>query len=970
MKNIYLLLIFLLTGTSLFAQTYTGDLTLTTQAEVDAFNYDKIVGSLQISGSDIVNIDSLYKLDSLIGYGLFIENTKISDLHGLRNTKSLVQRHRLQVSGNTELISIDDLKGYMTSLYDKNVEHSEVFDTIVIRNNPKLTDIELFFKTGNNVGVQVLAIDNNDNLKNIDFNNACKVIHLYVKNNDGISKLTLPSFPDELQTLYVENNLKLDSIVYFMEIGYGSPLYDAPTVFFKDNPALTYLDYMGFYYMESVTVENNNSLNNLNFLSQLSNSEYSRIGNLKVVNNSSLVNCCAIQGILSRENYETAEISNNPFACNNVQQIIDSCDAGPKNIIYGKIYLDKNNNDQPDESDVFINNIMLSVLVNEGTYSIMTPPTGFFVVSSDVGHTKITPAATIGTFRFEPASHIITRDNYGNRDTVYFKVVADTIVNDASVSMTSNYVTRKDQENAYIITYNNEGGDSYNGKVKLKLDNKLIFKDALPAPNSTSGDTLIWDVTDMPLFSQKSIKVNVTGSGSIMVNDSLSSYVEIGNDLSDATPSNNHYVFKEVVSATYEVNNKSVDITFLSSEAVAEWNYLTYTIRFQNTTNDTVNNVVINDVGNILDWNTFQPLSASHPYTFKRKDNTLTFNFSDIKLPGSAVDETGSRGFLTFKVKYSKNLRAGVHHPTNSANISFDHSEPVNTNTATTLSIGVTAGTDITICLGQRVVLRASGASSYLWSTGATGASISITPTVTTSYFVTGTVGPHQQTDTVTVYVVDNLVRESYPSICEGDAFDFNGNSYTESGTYRDTIPGAFCDSIIIHHLTVKPLPNVDFTKSLNQNVVELTAPDGNDTYSWSLGDGNTSGEQNPVHTYLSTGQFYIVLNATLDDCSATKTDSISIIVTKDRSNISFVNSVKIFPNPANNYLTIDLTATKQATFRISLFSVDGKTLMIKHYNKTSVILDNLNLSKLPAGMYHLRIESEGKQATYNIIRQ
>ena len=47
-----------------------------------------------------------------------------------------------------------------------------------------------------------------------------------------------------------------------------------------------------------------------------------------------------------------------------------------------------------------------------------------------------------------------------------------------------------------------------------------------------------------------------------------------------------------------------------------------------------------------------------------------------------------------------------------------------------------------TICPGQNGTLTATGATSYSWSTGATGNSININPTVNTTYTVIGTVAP------------------------------------------------------------------------------------------------------------------------------------------------------------------------------------------------------------------------------------
>lgn len=52
----------------------------------------------------------------------------------------------------------------------------------------------------------------------------------------------------------------------------------------------------------------------------------------------------------------------------------------------------------------------------------------------------------------------------------------------------------------------------------------------------------------------------------------------------------------------------------------------------------------------------------------------------------------------------------------------------------------VNAGADITGCEGNSFTLTASGASTYVWNTGATTSSVTVSPTSTTTYSVTGTV--------------------------------------------------------------------------------------------------------------------------------------------------------------------------------------------------------------------------------------
>lgn len=110
---------------------------------------------------------------------------------------------------------------------------------------------------------------------------------------------------------------------------------------------------------------------------------------------------------------------------------------------------------------------------------------------------------------------------------------------------------------------------------------------------------------------------------------------------------------------------------------------LEYTIRFQNTGNDTAFTVVLRDTLDAnLDWNTFAPFSSSHPYEFvlDQRTGVLIFTFRDINLPDSTTNEVASHGF----VSYTISSRAGLAENTlvsNRAGIYFDSNPPIITNT-------------------------------------------------------------------------------------------------------------------------------------------------------------------------------------------------------------------------------------------------------------------------------------------------
>ena len=78
-----------------------GDVSLSTQAEVNSFAGTYITGSLTISGSDIVDLTPLSTLDSLGGDLLIEVNVALKNLNGLSNLTSV--GGNLLVSDNAAL---------------------------------------------------------------------------------------------------------------------------------------------------------------------------------------------------------------------------------------------------------------------------------------------------------------------------------------------------------------------------------------------------------------------------------------------------------------------------------------------------------------------------------------------------------------------------------------------------------------------------------------------------------------------------------------------------------------------------------------------------------------------------------------------------------------------------------------------------------------------------------------------------
>ena len=143
------------------------------------------------------------------------------------------------------------------------------------------------------------------------------------------------------------------------------------------------------------------------------------------------------------------------------------------------------------------------------------------------------------------------------------------------------------------------------------------------------------------------------------------------------------YRIEEEIRCSYDPNDKQVNPRGLKKEGyISETTPLLYTIRFQNTGNDTAYQVVLRDTLDAgLDLSTFKLAGSSHAVRAEMTDSTraLSFSFYDIMLVDSATNEPESQGFVTYRIL----PRTGFSQDeaiTNRASIYFDYNPPIVTN--------------------------------------------------------------------------------------------------------------------------------------------------------------------------------------------------------------------------------------------------------------------------------------------------
>ena len=232
--------------------------------------------------------------------------------------------------------------------------------------------------------------------------------------------------------------------------------------------------------------------------------------------------------------------------------------------------------------------------------------------------------------------------------------------------------------------------------------------------------------------------------------------------------------------------------------------------------------------------------------------------------------------------------------------------------------LNITIAPDTTVCPGTTVQLIASGGTTYIWNTTQTGDTLTVAPTTTTIYSVTGTSGSCSGSNNVTVTISNHLpITVANEAICPGGTATLTAVSAATNYTWNTSQTGS--------PINVSPATTTTYTVSgtsggcsgtasatvtVNSNPVITVSPAspaicpgasvslqaaGASTYSWSPGTGlapttgaNVVADPTTTSTYTVTGTD---ANGCISDTSVTVTVApFTVTATKTDENCGQAN--------------------------------------------------------------------------------
>ena len=237
-------------------------------------------------------------------------------------------------------------------------------------------------------------------------------------------------------------------------------------------------------------------------------------------------------------------------------------------------------------------------------------------------------------------------------------------------------------EHFYSLTLrNNTAANAGNSTLTFEFDPALTFLSASPAPASVVGNIITWTMSGIGAYASSNRLIYFQVPPDIgLIGTALTSTATVTTTNADAVPANNVWVAQQIVTASYDPNDKQARTSTGGSTVYLldadEW--IDYTIRFQNTGTDTAFTVVITDTLPItLDPASIRVSGASHSFNWALTGSGIvTFNFPGILLPDSNINEPRSHGFVGFRIRPRLPIAPGTTIE-NIANIYFDYNPPV-----------------------------------------------------------------------------------------------------------------------------------------------------------------------------------------------------------------------------------------------------------------------------------------------------
>ncbi len=156
---------------------------------------------------------------------------------------------------------------------------------------------------------------------------------------------------------------------------------------------------------------------------------------------------------------------------------------------------------------------------------------------------------------------------------------------------------------------------------------------------------------------------------------------------------------------------------------------------------------------------------------------------------------------------------------------------------------------------------------------------------------------------------------------------------YSMAGAYSVTLTATnaagSATAVQTNLVVVNTVPTANFTFSATGGTVVFTSTvSGATSLGWKFGDGATSNEKDPTHTYATSGVYQVVLQATNDCGTTTVTKEINVVIVATGE--AAANEFAVFPNPTDGRFFIKTAGNPFKIAQIRVADALGRVVLFE----------------------------------------
>ena len=184
-------------------------------------------------------------------------------------------------------------------------------------------------------------------------------------------------------------------------------------------------------------------------------------------------------------------------------------------------------------------------------------------------------------------------------------------------------------------------------------------------------------------------------------------------------------------------------------------------------------------------------------------------------------------------------------------------------------------------------------------------------------------------------------------------------NDAWETDDFQISVVGAIKTVTLLHEsMNVVAVGNFDVVRKN----IELTFPSGGEWFNYFDGQSITVGNDGIWSTTIAQGAYYLFTDVQLANPNI-GTGIADVVICNDAN-------LLIYPNPANETITVELKDAAKGAIEILVKDLNGKEVMFKKaYAFTNQWQDSLSIKDLKAGVYFVQVQTENAVRSLKFVK-